>query len=99
MGQLAIGSLWGYGKYLIISIYLLFEISQPIVFEIDNKSLGDLLQICLRFFTGFTFFFITVMKIETFTSDFVLRREERKKLKLENELLEEQLKKLKDENP
>lgn len=98
MGQLVIGSLWGCVKYLVISTYLLFEVTQPIVFELDNSGIRELLQISLRFMTAFTFFFFTIMKVESYLVLRGIKDEERKKLKLENELLEEQLKRLKNEN-
>lgn len=93
MGQLVLGSLWGYIKYFVISFYLLFEVTQPIVFELDNSGIRELLQISLRFMTAFTFFFFTIMKVESYLVLRVTKDEERKKLKLENELLELKIKK------
>ena len=99
MGQLALGSLWGYAKTLIISLFILLDFTQVIVFDYKDGQWQQMLVVLFRAYIIFWSILNTWMKVESYLVLRATKDEERKKLKLENELLEEQLKKLKDENP
>lgn len=98
MGQIAVGSLWKYFSYIFISSIVYLDYNQTIVLNYNNDHWQKMISVLIR--ASFILWTISnsLIKIEKWNIQRKAEIEVNRKLKLENELLELQIKQLKDNN-
>lgn len=99
MGQIALGSLWGWVKYILLGTVVVLDIKQTIVLDYKDDDWQMMLSVIFRFSISFLAIYKTATKLETYYFDRKekliaqrMKAAELKKIELENKILEQQLK-------